>query len=466
MKILVAIANYGTGSRQYIDQVLDAYRNMSHDVDLVVHSNIPKDFGQDVEVIVGMPSKDSWSLPFAHKQTFADRIDDYDLFIYTEDDIFTSEHAVNAFVKASGDLNDDEITGYMRFERRPDGTVSYDMAHSFYRWDPRTVVERNGDIYAWFSNEHAAAYALTPEQLRRCIDSGGYLVAPYMHRYNLPETAATDPYTSCGMTKLINVSKIEDFLIHHLPDKYLDVFGIDADMMAVQLEAITKIAKGELPRDVLIEVENRLPKARGSKRVYAKADTDLLDALNADATEVLVVGAGHGALERAVVQRGHAVTAVPVDSIIGYALSAQGIETTPADVEQSVNQLVGRQFDALVLPESLHLFEDPAGVLEKYLAYIKSGGQILATVPNLADASFLKSRLKGDVDWSGLGDFKKSGTHHTTKANVTGWFKRIGVNAIETTALMTEKRQKMNMVSLGAGKGLLANQWLIQAVRV
>lgn len=465
MKILVAIANYGTGSRKYIDQVLDTYRAMSHDIHLVVHSNIPKDMGEDVEVIVGMPSKDSWSLPFAHKQFFAERIDDYDLFIYTEDDILTSEHAVNAFIDATKHLDEDEIAGYMRIERRPDGTVSYDMAHSFYRWDPRTVVERNGDLYAWFSNEHAAAYVLTREQLQRSIDSGGYLVRPYKHRYNMPETAATDPYHCCGMTKLINVSKIEDFLIHHLPNKYIDVYGIDAEIMQFQLDAIAKIAKGELPKDVLIEVESRLPGARGSKRVYARADKDLLAALKADAKQVLVVGAGHGELERAMVERGHAVTAVPVDSIIGYALATQGIETLPADLDQSVQQLAGRQFDALVLPECLNLFEDPAAVLKAYLASLIPSGQVLATLANTGDAKSLRRRLIGDPRWKGLGDFKASGTHHVTRGTAVSWLKRNGLNKIKSTGLMTRKRQKLNRLSLGLATGLVADRWLLKAER-
>jgi len=465
MKILVAIANYGTGSRKYIDQVLDAYRNLSHDVDLVVHSNIPKDLGEDVEVIVGMPSKDSWSLPFAHKQLFADRIDDYDLFIYTEDDIATSEATIDAFVQATTQLKDDEITGFMRVEYQPDGRVSYDMVHSFYRWDPRTVVERNGELYAWFSNEHAAVYALTPEQLRRAIDSGGYLVEPYKYRYNMPETAATDPYTSCGMTKLINISRIHDFCIHHMPNKYIEVFGIGEEPMALQIEALTKIARGELSTDVLIEVETRLPSAKGSKMVYAPPDEDVLDAVGSDASDLLVIGAGYGRLERELVKRGHRVTAVPVDSVIGYVLSSAGVESLPADWQQALEQLAGRAFDALILPESLHLFEDPVGVLEAAKALLKPGGRVVATVPNTGDAKVLWGRLMRDPGWKDLGDFQATGTHHTTRGHVVGWLKRSGLGRVNTMGLMTPKRQKMNRLSLGLATGLLADRWLVEAVR-
>lgn len=463
MKILVAIANYGSGSRQYVDQVLDTYRQMSHDVDLVILSNIPKDMGEDVEVKVGLPSKNPWSLPFGHKQLFADRIEQYDLFIYSEDDILVSEHAIDSFVQASGDMKPDEITGFMRVEYDAEGQVSYDMVHSFYRWDPRTVRERNGEVYAWLSNEHAAAYILTRDQLQHCIDSGGFLVEPYEHRYDLLCTAATDPYTSCGMTKLLNISRVEDFFVHHLPNKYVGIYGIDAKAMAIQFDALNKIAHGELAAEVMIEVENRLPASRGSKMVYAKPDEALLNAIPAKASDLLVIGAGHGDLERELMSRGHRVTAVPVDSVIGYVLESHGIEVLPADINKSTQQLEGREFDALVFPETLHLFEDPVAVLKAYQPFLRQGGQLSIALPNTGDAKVLAKRLKGDPGYQSLGDYQTTGTHHTTRSNICRWVKQAGYTGVQATGVMTEKRQKMDRLSLGLATGLLADRWLVQA---
>ena len=463
MKILVAIANYGSGSRQYVDKVMQTYREMSHDVDLVILSNIPKNMGEDVEVIVGLPSKNPWSLPFGHKKLFAERIDDYDLFIYSEDDILVSEHAIDAFIQATPHLNPDEIAGFMRVEYEPDGRVSYDMVHSFYRWDASTVCERNGELYAWFSNEHAAAYILTRDQLQRSIDSGGFLVEPYEHRYDLLCTAATDPYTSCGMTKLINLSRIEDFFIHHLPNKYLGVYGIHDDAMKVQIDALRKAARGELQPEVLFEVETRLPESRASKMIYAKADPDLLGAVGHDAKDILVVGAGHGELEAELTQRGHRVSAVPVDSVIGHALSNRGITTLPADLDRSCQALAGQQFDTLIFPESLHLFEDPVAALKSYRTFLKPGGKLLCTCPNLGNINVRRSRLKGEPGFASLGDFSATGTHYTTRGTAAGWLKKAGFNRIQSNPLMTRKRAKYNRLSLGLASGLLASRWLIQA---
>src|ERR1044072_6808542 len=95
----------------------ERYQAMSLPIDIVVLSEEPKDLQPGVEVRVGLPAKNPWSLPFAHKQLFADNIDKYDLFIYSEDDIGVSEMNLLAFLDASRKRRDDEIAGFMRYEK-------------------------------------------------------------------------------------------------------------------------------------------------------------------------------------------------------------------------------------------------------------------------------------------------------------------------------------------------------------
>src|ERR1700688_853748 len=114
MKILVAIANYGTQNDRYLHRLLAEYRSMSYEVDIIVLSNLSKDLGPDVEVKVGLPTKDPWSLPFSHKQLFADRRSNYDLFIYSEDDMLVTERNIRAFLAATEILKKNEIAGFLR----------------------------------------------------------------------------------------------------------------------------------------------------------------------------------------------------------------------------------------------------------------------------------------------------------------------------------------------------------------
>ena len=70
---------------------------MGYPVDIVVTSNISRELGPDVQVIVGLPDNNPLALPFAHKKLFSERVDHYDLFIYSEDDILITKRNIEAF---------------------------------------------------------------------------------------------------------------------------------------------------------------------------------------------------------------------------------------------------------------------------------------------------------------------------------------------------------------------------------
>ena len=115
MKVLVAIASHGFGNQKYAEQLLAEYSGMSFDVDIAVISNVPKEFDPrfgKIEILVGAPIKDPWSLPFRHREFFAERIDAYDVFIYTEDDTLLTEQHVRSFLAATEVLQPDEIAGF------------------------------------------------------------------------------------------------------------------------------------------------------------------------------------------------------------------------------------------------------------------------------------------------------------------------------------------------------------------
>ena len=112
MKILAAIVNYGTANDGYLSRVLGEYRDMREDVDIVVTTNIAKNLGADVEVIVGLPTRNPRSLAFAHKRILAERVEDYDLFLYAEDDNLVSQRNIDAFLRATSVLPDTDIAGF------------------------------------------------------------------------------------------------------------------------------------------------------------------------------------------------------------------------------------------------------------------------------------------------------------------------------------------------------------------
>src|SRR5277367_6420326 len=129
-RVLLAIASFGDKNLQFLRGIIQTYKGMAFDLDVVVHSNAPKDVGPGVRVVVGLPSKNPWSLPFAHKSLFVENADRYDLFIYSEDDIGVSERNLTAFVQAAEVLAPDEIPGFLRYEMDASGTRSFPDVHA------------------------------------------------------------------------------------------------------------------------------------------------------------------------------------------------------------------------------------------------------------------------------------------------------------------------------------------------
>ncbi|UZE48036.1 hypothetical protein ONR75_24775 [Rhodopseudomonas sp. P2A-2r] len=142
IRMLVAVASYGTGNDQYLQKLISTYRSMTIDVDIVVLSNVSKNAGDGVRCLVGLPTKNPWSLPFGHKKLFAENVDRYDLFLYSEDDILVTERNIRAFLEVSQALPPDEIPGFLRIEQDADGHVNYPDWQGYFHWDCASVRSR------------------------------------------------------------------------------------------------------------------------------------------------------------------------------------------------------------------------------------------------------------------------------------------------------------------------------------
>jgi hypothetical protein len=172
MRILVAISSCGVANDRYLHKAVREYQGMQGIVDIVVLSERHKQVPFGSRLVVGLPTRDPWSLPFAHKRLFAEHVDEYDLFIYAEDDILITQDNVQAFLEASSILPEDEIAGFFLIESGPDGRLYYPEVNKHFHWDPQSVRGRGRQLFARFSCEHAGCYILTRAQLKRAIVSG------------------------------------------------------------------------------------------------------------------------------------------------------------------------------------------------------------------------------------------------------------------------------------------------------
>ena len=229
-KILVTIVNYGTDQLQYLEQVVKEFGSFDkekYSVDICVHSNIilPEQFTQyNLKTVIVDNLDDYDKLPFTTRQTIYDNRNDYDLFIYNENDHLITQNNVDSFLKVTEILPKDYIAGNIQYESYPE--YFYPGYHAHYGWKKDSVFKIGEYVFAEFTNKHQGSFILTKEQLTQAISKLDFLHDVIRDSgYNMKPRAGTDVYTHAGFKKVICISHFNDFLIWHLPNKYRDHKG-------------------------------------------------------------------------------------------------------------------------------------------------------------------------------------------------------------------------------------------------
>jgi 2-polyprenyl-3-methyl-5-hydroxy-6-metoxy-1,4-benzoquinol methylase len=457
LRLLVVIASYGEKNLELLRRMIQAYKSLSLAVDVVVVSNAPKDLGPDVRVVVGLPTSDPWSLPFAHKAVLAENVDRYDLFAYGEDDMRITDENIQAFLRATPHLATNEIAGFLRYEVGPSGAYSLPDVFGPYHWKAESVKRRGDYTVAEFTNEHAAFYLLNRSQLKKAIASGGFLREPNQGRYDLACTAATDPYTSCGFRKVICVSHLKDFLIHHSSNRYVGRVGTPLAVFEEQLKTLASIANGTHAAATLCATtESGLLHGRWSKSYYEMPAGELLDMTPADAKKILSVGCGSGVTEAALKQRGAQVTALALDSVIGVEAAKLGIDVVFGALHESLRGMSGRTFDCIIMTDLLHLLPNPKQALRQCAQLVGTGGSLVLGGPNFDSLRLLARRALGSGDYRKLRAFEHGGINVLGPGTVADCLKDAGFR-VETVRW------------LGSGNGplrrLKAESWMLRARR-
>lgn len=469
MRILVAIANYGTSNTSFVQTLIDTYRGYRHHrADIVILSNVPKDFGPDVEVAVGLPNSDPWSLPFAHRRIFADRQDLYDLFIYSEDDTLILESHIDDFLAAEAVLPEDHIAGFMRHEIDAEGGWHYSTVHAAYHWDPGSVITAGDEVFASFTNEHSAAFILTRKKLRRCIASGGFLVAPHAGRYDMLCSAATDPYTRCGFTKVVNVSRLSDFSLHHLPNKYIGRIGLPKAEMDLQLRKLCQIPAHPCLAASLIDGTARVSHSgRYDRSYYTPEVPSVPRAMPEGPCRVLSVGCDMGRIEASLIAAGHEVDAIPLDHVIAEAARYRGVNVLEADLNRPTAAVGAGRYDVLLMNFVLPYLPDPAAWLRDFAPALKPGGSALVVYWNWAAASERRKRRE-EARRAGplsIGDYDKSGLHRTDFGIVRRWLAEAGFRVETSVYDVPERGRRLSRLSLGMLDSRMAVTGTVRAVR-
>lgn len=222
MKILAVLVNYGAEQLNYLQQVVTELKSFKkYNVTVIVHSNIPLDGikGIDQTIVVKLPNYQL--LPMTCRQTINHHSNNFDLFIFSENDHLWKEHHVDRYLEYVSILPKNRIAGLIQYEANETSRF-YPAYHAHYEWDWNSVEKYGGKKFAHFNNVHQASFILTKNQLTTIQSKKDFTQFFSNDHYSVKCKTNTDIYKYADMKKLICISDFEDNLIHHLPNIYID----------------------------------------------------------------------------------------------------------------------------------------------------------------------------------------------------------------------------------------------------
>ena len=220
-KILAVLVNYGEEQLNYLEQVVQELKSFKkYNVTVIVNSNIKLDIS-DIDHVNVVELNDYQLLPLTCKQVLWHYRDDFDIFLFGENDHLFKEHHIDKYLEYTSILPENRIAGLIQYEENETGRY-YPAYHAHYDWDYNNVEEYAGKKFAHFTNIHQATFIITKDQLDKIGEMYDFTQFFGVSHYSVKCKVNTDIYQFCGMKKMICISDFEDNLIHHLPNVYID----------------------------------------------------------------------------------------------------------------------------------------------------------------------------------------------------------------------------------------------------
>lgn len=266
-RVLVAISSYGVDQILYLEDMIDSFHDLCEigaKVTLYLYTTEPYSIEQlsmfnarttcyhptgslDITVKIKPPAL---KLHFvdAHRRDFYDRINDFDLFIYTEDDHQIRPTHVAGYLHETAKLKNlvgeeafpNYSIGFLRYER------DHDVENKRFTFDQHQF--KDAGLHA-FENKllqkhyignrrmpHQGMFMATAEQLllwkSRCqfdeidpfnVEKESQKGTPSWHREyvsSLRLFANEGVKKNCEVTQLFPMDTFMFFMVHHMPDKY------------------------------------------------------------------------------------------------------------------------------------------------------------------------------------------------------------------------------------------------------
>lgn len=233
MKILVCISNYGNTQINFLKQILSEYNHMDFEIDVILDTTYRLDLSlfENINIQMNLYRRSiKRKLVFKHRENVVNNKDNYDLFLYTENDLLITKQNIIQYLDITKKLPKNYITGFLRYEEKNNEKYLIDVVSEWYTFRQKNIL-LNGEKYFTMENLHQGSWILTKDQLEKAIKSKNFFIKPHTTNkegilYEILESGATDIYTLCSFKhKVFPYEGFEKLLIPHLPNKYINLDG-------------------------------------------------------------------------------------------------------------------------------------------------------------------------------------------------------------------------------------------------
>jgi 2-polyprenyl-3-methyl-5-hydroxy-6-metoxy-1,4-benzoquinol methylase len=198
-----------------------------------------------------------------------------------------------------------------------------------------------------------------------------------------------------------------------------------------------------------------------------RAHAKLLDAVGTG-RRVLDVGCSSGYLAQPLSERGNTIVGVELDPVAARAAEAFCERVLVGDVETMELPLESGSFDVVLCGDVVEHLRDPGAALTRLRPFLKPGGRIVLSTPNVANWAIRLSLLGGRWRYTDRGILDRTHTHLFTRATLAEALRHAGYEHVEIDFSVPVPGDSDLLDGLGRAVGrlrpqLFAYQWIATA---
>ena len=197
---------------------------------------------------------------------------------------------------------------------------------------------------------------------------------------------------------------------------------------------------------------------------------DILEALplNGEA-RILEIGCGLGSTGEIALASGRAghYFGVELDEKAAATAAKRLTRVHRGNVEQMDLDLLGTDYDVLIMSEVLEHLVDPWGVLAALIPRIRPGGCVYASSPNISHQGVVRALLSGRFDYQPSGVMDRTHLRWFTPATFAEMFEKAGFRTLSVGPLspIGRKAAVINALTAGRFSHLFAVQIMYKGMR-